>query len=209
MTRRIIAAAVFLGTAIFAAPTYAGVVLQENFNGETPDELNWTGNSNFLPTSPPGTVDLIGVGGAFDFLPGNGGYLDLDGSSGTGNNPAGEITSVASFAAGTYTLTFDLAGNRRNAPDQTTRISLGNFSTDISLGSSAGFTPYSFTFTTTGGNLIFTELGPSNQQGNLLDDVVLTAVPEPSTWAMMILGFLGLGFMGYRRKFSGVALRIS
>jgi hypothetical protein len=26
------------------------------------------------------------------------------------------------------------------------------------------------------------------------------AVPEPSTWAMTILGFLGLGFMAYRRK---------
>jgi PEP-CTERM motif len=26
------------------------------------------------------------------------------------------------------------------------------------------------------------------------------AVPEPSTWAMMILGFAGLGFMAYRRK---------
>jgi PEP-CTERM motif len=23
-------------------------------------------------------------------------------------------------------------------------------------------------------------------------------VPEPSTWAMMVLGFLGLGFAGYR-----------
>jgi hypothetical protein len=26
------------------------------------------------------------------------------------------------------------------------------------------------------------------------------AVPEPSTWAMMILGFAGVGFMAYRRK---------
>jgi hypothetical protein len=26
------------------------------------------------------------------------------------------------------------------------------------------------------------------------------AVPEPSTWAMMILGFSGIGFMAYRRK---------
>ena len=26
------------------------------------------------------------------------------------------------------------------------------------------------------------------------------AVPEPSTWAMMILGFLGVGFMVNRRK---------
>jgi hypothetical protein len=29
---------------------------------------------------------------------------------------------------------------------------------------------------------------------------VAAAVPEPSTWAMMILGFFGLGFMAYRRK---------
>jgi len=27
-----------------------------------------------------------------------------------------------------------------------------------------------------------------------------TPVPEPSTWAMMILGFAGIGFMAYRRK---------
>jgi PEP-CTERM motif len=26
------------------------------------------------------------------------------------------------------------------------------------------------------------------------------AVPEPSTWAMMILGFAGIGFMTYRQK---------
>jgi len=26
------------------------------------------------------------------------------------------------------------------------------------------------------------------------------AVPEPSTWAMMALGFAGLGFMAYRRR---------
>ena len=28
----------------------------------------------------------------------------------------------------------------------------------------------------------------------------VSAVPEPSTWAMMILGFCGLGFLAYRRK---------
>jgi hypothetical protein len=27
---------------------------------------------------------------------------------------------------------------------------------------------------------------------------VLSSVPEPSTWAMMLLGFAGLGFAGYR-----------
>ena len=36
----------------------------------------------------------------------------------------------------------------------------------------------------------------------------LHAVPEPSTWAMMILGFAGIGFMAYRRsrKISATAL---
>jgi outer membrane lipase/esterase len=29
---------------------------------------------------------------------------------------------------------------------------------------------------------------------------LLNAVPEPSTWAMLILGFAGIGFMAYRRK---------
>ena len=33
-----------------------------------------------------------------------------------------------------------------------------------------------------------------------LDDVSVTAVPEPATWAMMILGFAGVGLMAYRRK---------
>jgi len=28
----------------------------------------------------------------------------------------------------------------------------------------------------------------------------ISAVPEPATWAMMIVGFLGVGFMAYRRK---------
>jgi hypothetical protein len=31
----------------------------------------------------------------------------------------------------------------------------------------------------------------------------ITPVPEPSTWAMMILGFAGVGFMAYRRRKQG------
>jgi PEP-CTERM motif-containing protein len=38
---------------------------------------------------------------------------------------------------------------------------------------------------------------------------VTGGVPEPSTWAMMILGFAGIGFMAYRRKQNGSALRIA
>jgi PEP-CTERM motif len=32
------------------------------------------------------------------------------------------------------------------------------------------------------------------------DPSLTTGIPEPSTWAMMILGFCGVGFMAYRRK---------
>ena len=37
---------------------------------------------------------------------------------------------------------------------------------------------------------------------------VTPAVPEPSTWAMMILGFIGVGFVAFRRRSSGPALRL-
>lgn len=36
----------------------------------------------------------------------------------------------------------------------------------------------------------------------------VAAVPEPATWAMMLLGFSGIGFLAYRRKQGGPALRI-
>lgn len=52
---------------------------------------------------------------------------------------------------------------------------------------------YKFDFTLTGGSLqtplaaeAFVQIG--------------SGVPEPSTWAMLILGFAGIGFMAYRRK---------
>jgi PEP-CTERM motif len=31
-------------------------------------------------------------------------------------------------------------------------------------------------------------------------NAVTPGVPEPSTWAMMVLGFTGVGFMAYRRR---------
>jgi PEP-CTERM motif len=54
-------------------------------------------------------------------------------------------------------------------------------------------------------------IGGSNQDFQLVSNFVLNAplspppqvnpaVPEPSTWAMLLLGFGGIGFMAYRRK---------
>jgi hypothetical protein len=45
---------------------------------------------------------------------------------------------------------------------------------------------------------VFT-LTPFGQLVNRGQTEIKNAVPEPSTWAMMLLGFAGLGFAGYRR----------
>jgi hypothetical protein len=46
-------------------------------------------------------------------------------------------------------------------------------------------------------------IGPRGGTGAVAGDPLVAGVPEPSTWAMMILGFLGVGFMAYRRKGQG------
>jgi PEP-CTERM motif-containing protein len=38
---------------------------------------------------------------------------------------------------------------------------------------------------------------------NLTIDLRSSVIPEPSTWAMMLLGFAGLGFLGYRKARMG------
>lgn len=206
MKMKLLAAAIGAASLVTAGGASAAIVLSDNFDAEVADQLNWAGDSVFLSTGAPGSVDLIGVGGIYDFHPGHGSYVDLDGSTGSGHDPAGELTSIAAFGAGKYTLSFLLAGNARGQVARTTRVSLGDFSVDILLSSADPFSGYSFTFITTGGQLKFTQLGESNQQGNLLDDVVLATggraggIPEPGAWALMILGFGGVGGMLRRRR---------
>jgi PEP-CTERM motif len=53
--------------------------------------------------------------------------------------------------------------------------------------------------------------GTSGSKGDFafVDMTYTSAVPEPSTWAMLILGFAGVGFMAYRRKSQGIAFRLA
>jgi hypothetical protein len=64
---------------------------------------------------------------------------------------------------------------------------------------------YSQTFATTPGTTYtysFTFFDPVGQDGGLSGLLVTTtaSIPEPWTWAMMLLGFAGLGFAGYRTR---------
>jgi hypothetical protein len=68
--------------------------------------------------------------------------------------------------------------------------SLNSFSIGESLNGynfSAGLTSFSFN-------------GNGINEGGTVTVLSVAAVPEPSTWAMLILGFVGLGFMAYRRQ---------
>lgn len=194
-----VAAVALLAGAVGVANANAGVVFSDNFNSYA-YQLNWAPPANW--TAPgPGTVDLIGdttSGAAYDFFPGNGGYVDLDGS----NNVAGALQTIATFGAGTYTLNFDLGGNARGDVDKTTVITLGDFSQSVTLSSSSPLAAQSFTFKTTGGQLSFADLAGGNQNiGNILDNVSLSAVPEPASWAAMLVGFGAIGAtMRNRRK---------
>jgi hypothetical protein len=48
--------------------------------------------------------------------------------------------------------------------------------------------------------LQYSVLASNGPNPGLSDINFTTAVPEPSTWAMMILGFAGVGLLAYRRK---------
>jgi hypothetical protein len=49
-------------------------------------------------------------------------------------------------------------------------------------------------------NANFIDLSGSVTQPFTIGTEQVSAVPEPSTWGMMLLGFAGVGFMVYRRK---------
>ena len=52
---------------------------------------------------------------------------------------------------------------------------------------------------------VFT-LTPFAQLVNRGQTEIKLAVPEPSTWAMMLLGFAGLGYAGFRKARSAISI---
>jgi PEP-CTERM motif len=134
-------------------------------------KLSFTGTS-FGP-APAGSVTL----GSFDLANGTDTYNTTFTLDVAFTMPAGTSPSPQTFDA---TLTGSVTGNK------------GSVTIDFSS------TPQVFTYSGGSFSLVLTDLTLTLGDPNLVGTIA--AVPEPSTWAMMILGLAGVGFMAYRRR---------
>ncbi len=201
--------------AALAAPGVAdaAVLLTDNFDSGTP-ATSWSGDGTFISRSVGGAAtDLVANSGPSGFCaPGASNQcVDLDGVASEGVDPSGKLVTADLFGPGVYTLTFDLAGNQLGGAPQTTKIKFGGWKDEITLASDAPWTTYTFTIDATGtSRLKFKEQGASDQEGNFLDNVSLSsgpsadtftsAVPEPATWTMLLLGVGAVGASARRTR---------
>ncbi len=212
MTIRKTLSAVLAGSAMLAAlPASAADVFVDDFEGYGSQAVPWNGGGVWSVVE--GSVDLVDTPNYGITCAGGDGFcVDLIGTA-PGGEVTGEIMNTAAFflAAGSYTFSFDYSGNQRGAAASSFSafISDGGANTPFSvtlgpLASNAPWTTYSGTFSVlTAGNYNISfdqQAGPGNI-GNLIDNVALrSAVPEPATWAMMILGFGLVGGAMRRRR---------
>lgn len=177
----------------------AATIFSDNFDGENAGVgvLNYFGFTQW--TVSGGTVDLIGSG-FHNFQPGNGLYVDMDGST----SNAGIMTRTFSLDAGNYSLSYSLAGSQRGG-DDSVKVMLGNFvNVTHTLAGNVPFTVFTQTFSVAAAlsaDLSFEGIGGDNV-GLLLDNVVLskTAVPLPATLLLFGSGIAGLVGSRIRRK---------
>jgi choice-of-anchor C domain-containing protein len=161
-------------------------------------------SGNFLPMTSglngwtiTGSVDLINS----YWQPGAGNYsLDLN-----GNGVGGISQSFATTVGATYHVSFDMAGNPDGGgTDKTITVNGQSFSYDASNSSrgdmkwqSRGF---NFVATSTSTTLSFAGSEQNQYWGAALDNISVTAVPEPETYAMLLAGLGLVGAIARRRK---------
>jgi Protein of unknown function (DUF642)/PEP-CTERM motif len=195
----------------------------DNTNGTFVDNTS-QGGENILPGSNPiagwtisGTSTVLWINTPNTFAgigqsPGNASpfFLDLTGT--TDSAPFASVSQTINTVAGnSYRLTFDLGSSTSwGIQDGITATAGGTSQTFTSTnpggpGQANDWEIETLNFTATGSSTLISLVGDSGQSYIGLDNVdveqtSMGAVPEPSTWAMMILGFFGVGFMAYRRR---------
>lgn len=183
-----------------ASTAQAATVFADNFDANS-DALNASSFANGWTVSD-GTVDIIGPTGGWDLIPGHGYYIDLDGSTGKAGLFA---NSIAVTAGQSYTLSFSLAGNQRasyGTGGDSVTVNFGTSSQVISRAETDGFQTFSLSYTALAdGNAAFSFRNAGGDNiGALLDNVVVTSVPEPTTYAMLLAGLGLMGAVARRRR---------
>jgi hypothetical protein len=147
--------------------------------------------------------------------------FDLSGTCTVGapcvGTATGVLTLADSYVFGTVMTTADFISFTYSSSSRSFQLSGADPAIDVNFGTVGGINADGSLF---GGEwavgssaaaALFDWTPPTffaaNSAGPALDDslapykftLVSGAAPEPSTWAMMLLGFAGLGFAGYRR----------
>jgi hypothetical protein len=176
------AIALFAGAPTSASASTVNVDFSTTYNGGT-----------FSGDTLTGTISLdVGAGGVADS-----GTLTISGPGLTGVLTMGLALPDPPNSAYQATGGLELFGNDNIFPITANGITFGT----NAPGGSGGFT-LQFLLGGEAGECASTVVcGMVGGSGDKLGPTTFTdAVPEPSTWAMMILGFAGVGFMAYRRK---------
>ena len=200
-----VVAALLLGPSL----THAATIFSDNFDSYAPDQLNWVppGLSGWTVTG--GSVDLHGAGGGYDVLPGNGSYVDLDGSS----FASGLFSNNVNLTGGTtYLLSFNLSGSQRGVHTDTVHVNFGSTTASYLLNSTDPFSTFTLNFTPSADgvySLSYLNVGGDNR-GAFLDNVSVSSVPqsvssvpEPETYTMLLAGLAIMGLVARRRKTGG------
>lgn len=147
-----------------------------------------------------GTVDVVTTGTyGLTCAGGAGRCVDLDGST---MNPGVLSRTFASVAGMTYTLSFDLSGNQRTAASDTVSVMFGSTTASFTVAKNDPWLQRQVSYTALQGGqvtLSFANSGADNQ-GAMLDNVSVTAVPEPESYALMLAGLGLMGTIVRRRK---------
>lgn len=198
-------------SAALAMPASAATLFFDNFDDDFRAQGISAGTAVLINWNVTrGAIDVLGPG-MFNFYPGNGNYLDMDGSSQAAGAGRIETKTVFPLLVGqTYRLSF-LYG--RNGPaTETMGFGLtGNYSSSFTLDAATPtpqtLQPFSVDFaaTMTSGNIFFDHAG-ADFDGLIIDNVRLESidrtavVPLPAGLPLMVGGLAGLAIAARRRK---------